>query len=1628
MSISAKSNKTKDIESIYPLSPTQEGMLFHSLYYPESHVYCEQFCLTLQGKIDASGFQQAWQKVVDRHPILRTLFIWKNRKNPLQVVRQQVQLPWFNHDWRSLSKQEQKKQLQLFLAEDKKQGIKINKAPLMRCNLIQLSDETYQLIWSFHHLLCDGWSWPIILKEILAFYVAIKQGKTINLPSPRPYEDYIIWLQKQDQTSAEKFWQNILKGFNFPTPLIEDKLVKKDQKTHNICQRKLASSLTQELKTFAVKNHLTLSTLVQGAWALLLSRYSGEKDIVFGTVVSGRTSNLSGIESMVGLFINTLPTRIKIPKNTANLTWLRQIQEKHIESEQYSSSPLVDIQGWSEIGSNESLFESIVAFENYPTTATFDQLPEGLKISEMEGIGQTNYPLVVRVIPFAEMALMINYEENRFHSSTIERMLSHLETLLAEIIKHPNDFPKDLSILTPSERKMILNDWNNTISVSPFNQCVHQLFEEQVKKTPNALAVVYENQSLTYRQLNQKANQLAHHLQNLGVQPDSLVSICLERSLEITIAILAILKAGGACVPIDPKYPHERINFILNDSQTKIIISQESLISSLPHTSAKHLIKLDQQWTEIKQQSAENLTVEMKNDYLAYLIYTSGSTGIPKGVAVPHRSLTNLAEYHRDEMLTGGGVLQFASFSFDVSYHEMLAAWGFGGTLYIASEETRLDLGKLVNLFAKYPIEKAILPVTLCQQMAELYGDQLEKFKHLKEVITVGEQLQITPPMIRFFKQLKHCQLYNCYGPSEADLVTAYSFSKNPDEWPLYPPIGKPTVNVKVYLLDDDLQPVPLGSVGELYVSGAGLARGYFNRPELTAEKFIPNPFSLDSTIDYYLYKTGDLARYLADGNIEFLGRIDDRVKIRGYSVELGELEAVLNQHPSLSQATVKVYGETAINKYLCAYFVPVKNETITVEKLRAFLETQLPEYMIPSIFVPMESFSLTSNGKVDKRKLPEPTTNRPELSQNYVAPNTPTEEILTGIWQDILGLTKIGINDNFFKLGGHSLLATQVIALIRKTFNLELPIRSLFDAPTIALLAQVIEEETNQIKKPSIISIAENLSTDQLIPISLTQLELWFVDQFYPENSVYNLPLVYQIKGELNIAILEASLKEIVKRHQILRTNFIYQQGQVYQKINPEIVIDFSVIDLQNFQPDERETIAKKLASEEINQPFNLSKDLLFRSKILKLSDDEFLFVATMHHIISDGWSLGILIRELSIIYEAFSDGKPSPLTDLPIQYANFANWQWEMSHQQLWQPYLDFWQQSIGVNPPILNLPTNYPRPAKRSFKGQTYSLSIPSELTKKLRTLSQQEQATLYITLLSAFKALLFYYTEQEQIIVGGIMANRNKPETQDLIGFFVNLLPMGTDLGGNPSFRELLRRVRDLSLNVYAYQDLPFIQLVEKLQPTRDPHYLLLTQVMFLFHNLSNPELKLANLALSEQFIQTKTETADTAEFDLTMSLQETEQGVEGYLIYSTLLFEEKTIANLAQHFYQLLENIVTNFEQKLSEICPFSKSELPPIKLLIDYDKKSRSTDFIPAETTMEKTLITIWQDVLNIQKISVMDNFFDLGGTSQKVLQVSHKLSQFISQNVPLCHFFEYPTIAELAKVINQIGDKRKDD
>lgn len=1516
--------KNKNIESIYPLSPMQQGMLFHTLYEPESGVYIEQFCLTLSGNLDITVLQQACVRVAKRHPVLRILVVWEKQEKPLQVVCKQVELPWQNYDWRSLSAKEQQERLEAFLQADRVQGFVLDKAPLMGFTLIRVADDTYEFVWSFHHLLIDGWSWAILCKEVFAFYSALLKGKYLYLNTPRPYRYYINWLQQQDLRAAETFWRQQLHGFTNPTRLLLDW-----GEAHNLQQPKtyheqhccLSATITTALQSQAQQYHLTLSTFVQAAWALLLSRYTDESEVVFGATVSGRPPTLLGVESMVGLFINTLPVRVKVPSATPLWQWLRKLQAQQVERSQYSWCPLVEIQAISEIPQELPLFESIVVFENYPHDTSLSNPGGSIQITKRRVIEQTNYPLTVIAVPGEELFLRILYDGSRFDAETINRMIGHLVTLLEGMIANLEQTVAEISMLTATEQRQILV-WNDTQTDYP-HKCIAQLFEEQVERTPDAVAVSFQSQQLTYQQLNYQANKLAHHLQKLGVKPEVRVGICVERSLPMVVGLLAILKAGGAYVPLDPRSPQERLTYMLSDSQASVLLTDSSITL---FGQLLTVVCLDT--SDFCQNSQENPVSGVTPENLAYVIYTSGSTGKPKGVAMSHRSLVNLLYWQMDESaLSCAKTLQFASISFDVSFQEIFSTWCNGGTLVLITEKVQKDGFALLQLIAQEKVERLFLPFVALQQLTHAASITQSYPASLRQIMTAGEQLHITPVLVNFFKELPGCTLQNQYGPTESHVVTSFTLKDVASSWSPLPPIGRAIANTKIYILDRHLQPLPIGVPGELYIGGVAIARSYINSPELTAEKFIPNPFAKDGN---RLYKTGDRARYLADGNIEFLGRIDNQVKVRGFRIELGEIETVLVAHPQVKEAVVIARVDQPGSKRLVAYIVPKQH--LDTSELLCYLKQKLPEYMLPSAFVKLlDALPLTPSGKIERRALPAPLSRETRnISTDWIPPRTATEEVLTAIWSDVLGLEKVGIHDNFFALGGHSLSAMQVIARLRETFKVELPISCLFDYPTVVELdRQISKYRQNDLVliTPSLKPVPRNTKE---LPISLTQLEFWILAQLHPGIPVYNIPLAYRLTGLLNVTALAQSLVEIVRRHETLRTTFAIASigafaerlgekpiadRQVVQKIAQQSILPFSAVDLRKLSESktERKALAQRFVSEEKNQPFDLEQEPLLRIKLLRLSDAEHLLIITIHHLVCDGWSVDVFLQELTKLYAAFCHGQPSPLPDLPIQYADFAHWQHQWVARPAFVSDLNYWKQQLGNSTLLLQLPTDRPRLPVRTFQGASQTFIIPKSLTNALKHLSQQHNVTLFVTLLTAFKIMLFYYTGQSDIIVGTPFANRQQLETKGLIGCFINTLPIRTHLGGDPSLRELLYQVRGSFLAASDRQQIPFVKLVEALQPKREPSYSLLYQVMFNF--LPPSDLKLTNLTVHPWSVESK-----TAEFDWDIYLQQTTLGsIEGKWCYKINLFDATTISRAVTQFLVLLELLITNPECRLTDL-------------------------------------------------------------------------------------------------------------
>ena len=1182
---------SKSMEASYALSPLQQGMLFHSLHEPQTGVDLEQIVYTLHETLEITPFIQAWKQLIERHPILRTSFRWNDLDEPSQQAFQGLQLPLAQYDWRGLSEAEQVERHQTYLQCDRQRGFDLALAPLMRLALFRLGDAEYRLIWTFHHILLDGRSFTLLLKEVFDFYEAICQGQMVSLPAPRPYRDYIEWLQQQDLSKAKDFWQQLLKGFSTPTPLLPVQASSHllDRAAHGEVQIRLSAALTTALQSLAEQQDITPNTIVQGAWALLLSRYSGEEDVVFGATRACRHSALDGTASMIGLLINTLPVRVQVPPEAPLLPWLKELRSQHLAVRDYEHTPLVNVQAWSDIPPGTNLFESIVVFENYLLNTTLQQQGGNWSNRDVQLHEQPGFPLVLIGCLDAELLLKISYDRRRFDQATITRLLGHLQTLLTGMVTQPEQSLAALTLVTDAERHQLLVAWNDTAVPYPQDVCLHELFEAQAARSPDAIAVVYENQSLTYGEVNRQANQLAHQLKALGVGSSTFVGVYFNRGLEMIPALLGILKAGGAYIPLEPSFPEARVQWILDSLDVRWVVTQpchqptfDSLQSQLPQL--EHLICLDlassvgvaiedlmdgvpkpscssalHVWQpfHLSQQPPENLSRQSSADETAYVIFTSGSTGTPKGVVVRHQPVINLIEWvNRTFNVTASDrVLFMTSLCFDLSVYDIFGLLAAGGSIRVVSSEDVRDPAALLQILCHEPITFWDSAPPALQQLVPFFTSiQATNQPNLRLVFMSGDWIPVTLPdaVKATFPGVKVISLG---GATEATVWSnVYPIEHIDPNWTSIP-YGKPIQNAQYYILDARLQPCPIGVTGELYIGGDCLAAGYTDAVK-TAERFIPHPFH--ASPQARLYRTGDLARFFPDGNIEFLGRIDHQVKIRGFRIELGEIEAVLAQHPAIRVSVVMAREDQHGEKRLVAYIVPHEQLAPTIGELRCCLKEKLPEYMVPSAFVMLKELPITANGKLDRQSLPAPellfgddraallaSTNEGitgEVASSFVAPRDELEQQLTEVWQDVLNVKPISVHDNFFELGGHSLSAVRVWAKVEERFSKGLPLSTLFQVPTISELANALRQLEPAPVCPSLVVIQAGKPASQKPPLFCIHvlgrgLEFYLplVRHLDPERPVYGLAA--QIAGEaIAIDRVEDLAAHYIQQMQVLR------------------------------------------------------------------------------------------------------------------------------------------------------------------------------------------------------------------------------------------------------------------------------------------------------------------------------------------------------------------------------------------------------------------------------------------------------------------------------------------------------------
>jgi len=1509
-----------------PLSFAQERLWVLDRIEAGNIAYNLPTAILMRGRLDVQALEATLNEIIRRHETLRTTFS-EVEGEPVQVIAPTFVLKLDVTDLCDLPVAERQAEVRRLAVAEARRPFDLARGPLVRASLLRTTADEHVALLTLHHIIADGWSMGVLVQEVTQVYGALSRGAEPELRKLAvQYADYAVWqrqwLSEKILDEQAQYWRQQLGGELQALELPADR-PRPPLQTHRGGQRsfKLSAETSAKLAQVSRQHGASLFMTLLAAFKTLLHRYSGQTDITVGTPVANR--DRVEIEPLIGFFVNTLVLRTDLAGDPRFDELLGRVRETALGAYAHQDLPferlVSELQPERSL-SHTPLFQVSFILQNVPEA---DLTLPGLTLSQFNvGVAAVQFDMTMSMVETPDgIAGVLEYNTDLFEAATIERTLSHFQTLLDAAANRPDARLSELPLLSAGEERRILFDWNQTRAhfEPEVEQCLHTLFEAQVARTPDEVAVVFEQLQLSYAELNARANRLARLLMSEGVEPEVRVGLCVERSVEMVIALLGILKAGGVYVPLDPHYPEQRLQFMLEDAQVRVLLTERQFAEILPAHEAKVIFLDDEGAAPQAQEAGGNDNVEGKatSANLAYVIYTSGSTGRPKGVMISHRSISNRVLWMREQFPLSGSdrVLQKTPFSFDASLWEFFLPLFSGAQLVLARPSGHQDSAYLVEAVRQHQI-------TILQLVPSMLGvflgeEGVAECRSLRHLFCGGERLA-AGDRDRFYERLTTAELHNLYGPTEAAIDATY-WKCEPGEGGATIPIGRPISNVEVYVLDGALRAVATGVTGELYIGGDGVGRGYLKRPDLTAERFIPHPYSRSG--GERLYRTGDVARYGEDGRIEFLGRADQQVKVRGFRIEPGEIEAVLAGHPDVRECAVVVRATETGEQRLEAHLVAraPQEKRLTGTELREWLGERLPEHMIPNLFMLLAELPFAPSGKLDRRALLQLSDERDQAGVDaaYVAPRDPVEAALAGIWTEILSLKQVGINDNFFDLGGHSLLATRVVSRLRETFEVELPLRRVFETPTIggiaAKVSDLLRGDAPGAAPPPLVPVARRGGS----PLSFAQQRLWFLEQLEPGGSAYNLATAVRLKGALDSQLLELTFNEIVRRHEALRTTFEQMEGRPLQIVHPPTQARLVVEDLSELAEPEREAQARRLAAAEAQRPFDLTRGPLLRTSLLRLAADEHVVLLTMHHIVSDGWSLEVFIREVSVLYEAFSKGQPSPLAEPAIQYADFAEWQQQWLKGEVLDAELAYWHRQLEGAPPLLELPTDHVRPQVQSYRGASASVALPASVAESVKRLSRELGATRFMTLLAAFKVLLARYSGQQDIVVGTPVASRTRLEVENLIGFFVNTLVLRTDLSGDPSFRELLTRIKETTLGAYAHQDAPFEKLVGEMHPERTLGHTPLFQVVFTFQNASTPSpsgREAGGLAMTPLVDESA-----SSKYDLTLSLSEFEGGLDALVEYSTDLFERETIQRMLEHFGVLLESIIANPDERLSRL-------------------------------------------------------------------------------------------------------------
>jgi amino acid adenylation domain-containing protein/natural product biosynthesis luciferase-like monooxygenase protein/non-ribosomal peptide synthase protein (TIGR01720 family) len=1514
-----------------PLSFTQQRLWFISQMDPAaSAAYHMPAALRLTGKLDRSVLQAALDRVMARQEGLRVRFVTVDGVPHQVMAPADVGFALTQKDLSHLAHAERERTAAAEAAESASEPFDLATGPLIRGRLLRLSQEEHVLLIAQHHIVTDGWSVGVMVREVATLYAAFSTGKAEPPALEIQYADYAAWqrqwLQGEELERQIDFWRQHLRGapplLALPTdrarpsmPSYQGGMVRLD----------ISPELTARLRALSQRHGVTLFMTLMAGWSVLLARLSGQQDVVIGTPVANRQRR--EMESVIGFFVNTLALRVRLDDNPSVRDLLAQVKASALAAFSHQELPfdqVVEALQPVRSLSYSPLFQVTLAMDNTPDSEL--ALQGGLALP-----GLTLVPVATpQTTVHFDLSLFLSddtrgltgelgYASDLFDPATIERFAAHLLTLLEGMTANDAARVATLPLMTQAEQDRVLVDFNDVPAEKPSDSLIHEQFEARVAANPDATAVVFESQSLSYAKLNERANRLAHYLVAQGVRPDDRVAICVERGLDMIVGLLGILKSGAGYVPLDPTHPPERLAFMLADSAPKFLLTQQALRDRVCGDALPTLM-LDAAPEELEPYSTQNpaaRSLGITPRHLAYVIYTSGSTGQPKGVMVEHASVINLWAslekriYH--ELPADARVGQNAPITFDGSLKPLVQLLS-GRTLVVIPQAARID----ANLFLRYARQHRIeaidcTPTHLDALINEGILDETSN-PSLKLVVLGGEA--INGAIWKTLQASRWLRFYNVYGPTECTVNATHCALREAGELPI---IGRPIANTRIYILDPQGAPVPIGVAGELYIGGVGVARGYLNRAELTAERFLKDPFS--DAPSARMYKTGDLARWLPDGTIEYLGRNDFQVKIRGFRIELGEIEAKLAACAGVREAVVLAREDSPGDKRLVAYFTAVAGAHVSTEDLRSELRAQLPDYMLPSLFVMLDAFALTANGKLDRKALPMPDSDALDRRE-YEAPHTSNEVAIAEIWQQLLGVVRVGRHDNFFEIGGHSLLAARVVAELRSRMGAELALRSIFERPTIHELAAAIEWAPSRAWE----SVVPTQRDGRPLPLSFAQRRLWVIDQLDRDNhefrSQYNIPMALRLRGKLDQKALTLALSGIVDRHEILRTVYANDSaGEGMQIIEAARELEIRVIELPQVAHEEQEQHVHALALADGAKVFDLMRDPMLRATLVRLDDSHHVLLLNLHHIAGDGWSLAVLAREFMALYAAHSGNASSTLPALPVQYADFAQWQRRQLSGDSLQRMLAYWTQQLAGLPVVHSFPLDKKRPEKQSVAGALVSQSLDKQLGDSLMALARRQDCTLFMLMQAAFSVLLGRYSGESDIVIGTPVANRPSAELAPMIGFFLNTLVLRNDLSGNPGFTALLARSKEMVLGAYEHQHLPFEMLVDALRPERTISHTPLFQVMVTVQNNDSVDLTLPGLN-----VRTLDFDLGIAKYDLSLSIAEHEDGMRIAWEYCTDLFERDTIVRLAGNFEVLLQAIAAAPETPIDELALLGAAE------------------------------------------------------------------------------------------------------